>query len=63
MKGLEKMHNDGHLDNAVLIYFIFLILVVISNMINNIDFLDIVYLVALLCSVLKYFLIVNKVGK
>lgn len=54
------MQKEKHLDNAVLIYFIILIIVVIFNMIKNIDFLDIVYLVALLCSVLKYFLIVNE---
>ena len=54
------MQKEKHLDNAVLIYFIILIIVVIINMIKNIDFLDIVYLVALLCSVLKYFLIVNE---
>jgi L-asparagine transporter-like permease len=60
MKGPNEMQKEKHLDNAVLIYFIILIIVVIFNMIKNIDFLDIVYLVALLCSVLKYFLIVNE---
>lgn len=58
MKGSNEMQSDKHLDNAVLIYFIILIIVVIINMIKNIDFLDIVYLIALLCSVLKYLLIV-----
>lgn len=57
------MQSDRHLDNAVLIYFLLLIVVVICNMVNSIDFLDIVYLTALLCSVLKYFLIIYKDGK
>ena len=52
------MQSDKHLDNAVLIYFITLIIVVIINMIKNIDFFDVVYLITLLCSVLKYFLII-----
>ena len=58
MKGQNEMQSDKHLDNAVLIYFIILIIFVICNIIKDIDFLDIVFLITLISSVIKYFIIV-----
>ena len=52
------MQSHKRLDNAVLIYFIILIIFVISNTIRDVDLLDIVFLITLIGSIIKYFLII-----
>lgn len=54
------MQSEKHLNNAVFIYLFILILIVVINMVKNISILDVVYLVALICSVFKYYLILQE---
>ena len=48
---------------AFLGYFAILLLLVVNSMISNIDMVNLVYLVVVLCCVLKFILIVNKCRK
>lgn len=57
------MQIEKHLNNAVLIYLFLLIGLVIKNMFDNACFMDVIYLVALICAILKYFIILNKIRK
>ena len=54
------MQSDKHLDNPVLLYLFLLILFVVINMFNDVDIFDVIYLVVLLCSVLKYFMVMRE---
>ena len=60
MKGRAAMNDEKHNSNAVLIYLLLLIMFVISNMIKEVTILDVIYLIALVCSVLKYFMVVRE---
>lgn len=51
------MQNNRYIDNAVLIYFILLVIMVVFKMFGEINFIDIIYLISLLCAILKYILI------
>ena len=51
---------EKHREAAFLIYFILLIMLVISSMLSNIDIVNIIYLVVVLSCSLKFILIVNK---
>ena len=57
------MNEQEHHERAVLIYFLLLIAFVISNMMKEVTILDVIYLIALVCSVLKYFMIVREMRK
>lgn len=57
------MQIEKHLDNAVLIYLFLLICLVIINMVNKACFMDVIYLVTLICAILKYFMITNRIRK
>ena len=57
------MQSEKHLNNAVLLYFILLIVVVILNIIKHINILDFVYLVALVCSVFKYVFVIHEIRR
>ena len=54
------MQSDRHLNLAVLIYLLILIMVVIVKMVDSINMLDVVYFVALLSCILKFFMIVRE---
>ena len=45
---------------AFLMYFLLLFMLVIASMLSNIDIVNLVYLVVILCCVLKFILIVSK---
>lgn len=51
------MQSEKHLDTAVLGYLLLLIILVVSNMIKNINMIDVIYFITLVCCVLKYFLV------
>ena len=51
---------DKHREAAFLIYFILLFMLVLSSMLSDIDIVNIIYLVVVLSSCLKFILIVNK---
>ncbi len=53
----EKMDTEKHLDNAVLIYLLILLIFVIFNVLTNGNILDLIYLVIVVCCVFKYFII------
>lgn len=57
------METEKNPHNAVLIYFIVLIIIVISNMTVEIKLIDIVYLIVLICSVIKYFIVIAETRK
>ena len=57
------MEQGKHPERAVLIYFLALIAFVISNMMKEITLLDIIYLIALVCAVIKYFMVMNEVRR
>ena len=63
MKGRATVEQEKHHERAILIYFLALIVLVISNMIKEVTFLDVIYLIALVCSVVKYFMIVREMRK
>ncbi|MBQ2872682.1 MAG: hypothetical protein IJE89_01620 [Bacilli bacterium] len=54
-----KKHGEA----AFFIYFVLLLLVVITSMYSHIDIVNIIYLVVVLSSCLKFILIVNKSKK
>ena len=53
------MQSDKHLDKAVFIYLLVLIMVVVLKMFGGINILDVIYLITLVCSVLKCIVIVR----
>ena len=53
------MQKEKNSSNAVLIYFVGLIIMVIVNMTRKVEVLDIIYLIALVCAVIKYFMIIK----
>ena len=57
------MQSDKHLSSAVFIYLSILMVIVIFKIIKDINILDIIYLVTLLCSVLKYIIVVRESRK
>ena len=57
------MKEEKHYDKAILIYLLFLIMFVISHMIKETTILDVIYLIALVSSVLKYFMVVRESRK
>ena len=54
------MQSEKHLDTAVLLYLFLLLIFVIVNMTQGINILDLIYLIVVLCCVLKYFIIKNN---
>lgn len=52
------MQNNLRLNMMILGYMLLLVVLVIFNMIREVSFLDIIYLISLLCCILKYFMIV-----
>ena len=57
---MEAMHMEKRKEAAFLMYFLLLFLLVITSMVSNVDIVNLVYLVVVLCCVLKFILIVNK---
>ena len=60
MKGIEIMQSEKQLDNAVLLYLIILFLFVITNIFKSIGVVDLLYLLVVICSILKIFMIIYK---
>ena len=54
------MQMEKRDETAFLGYFAVLFLLVISSLISSVDIVNLVYLVVVLCCVLKFILIVNK---
>lgn len=52
------MDTEKHLDAAILIYLFILLLFVGINLINKVNIFDVMYLVVVVCCVLKYFIII-----
>lgn len=58
------MQTEKHLDKAaVLIYFGFLLCCVVGSLIDSASFNDIIYLVVVICCVLKYLMIIKRSKK
>ncbi len=57
------MPSKKQLNNAVLIYLFLLIGLVIIKICNNFCIIDIIYLSALICAVLKYLMIMRECRK
>ena len=51
------MPNREHCSMAVLIYLLVLLIFVTINIIFDFDIISVIYLVALLCGILKYLLL------
>ena len=60
MKGFGTMQSEKRLDNAVLLYLFILMILAIANMIREINLVDVLYLLAIVCAGLKCFLIMHK---
>lgn len=54
------MQNQKVVDLAVLFYIGLLLILGVINLINDIDYLDIIYLIALLCCALKYLILKRR---
>ena len=54
------MQSEKQLDNAVLLYLIILFLLVITNIFKSIGVVDLLYLLVVICSILKIFMIIYK---
>lgn len=54
------MQMEKHGEAAFVIYFVLLLLLVVTGMCTNIDIVNLVYLVVVLSCSLKFILIVNK---
>ena len=63
MKGWTAMDDEKRHENAVLIYFLVLIVFVISNMLKEVTILDVIYLIALVSAVVKFLLIQREKRK
>jgi len=57
------MEKEEHHERAVLIYLLALITFVILRILNEVTILDVIYLITLICAVIKYFLIVREIRK
>ena len=57
------MDDEKRHENAVLIYFLVLIVFVISNMLKEVTILDVIYLIALVSAVVKFLLIQREKRK
>jgi len=52
------MPNEKRFNFAVAMYLFLLLILVSVNLINKIDLFSIIYLIALLCCILKYFMVI-----
>ena len=57
------MEKEEHHERAVLIYLLALITFVILRILKEVTILDVIYLITLICAVIKYFLIVREIRK
>ena len=60
---MEAMQNEKHVSAAVLLYFIFLFLMVLVNLLERTSFLDVVYCIVEVSCVFKYFIILKNTKK
>ncbi len=60
MKGRTTMQSDKCLCFSLLIYLFILIILVVIKMIDSINMLDVVYFVALISCILKFFMVVRE---
>ncbi|MDD6093062.1 MAG: hypothetical protein PUB90_00475 [bacterium] len=60
---MEAMLNEKHVSAAVLLYFIFLFLMVLVNLLERTSFLDVVYCIVVVSCVFKYFIILKNTKK
>ena len=54
---MQKIYESG---NAVLFYFIILIIISLNNIIRELCIVDIIYLITLFCALIKYILLTNN---
>lgn len=52
------MPNEKRFNFAVAIYLFLLLVLVSGNLINKVDLFSIIYLIALLCCIFKYFMVI-----
>ena len=57
------MNQNKPRERVILIYFLGLIMLVISNMLREVTILDVIYLIALISAVCKYFMIMREIRK
>ena len=57
------MQKEKHVSAAVLVYFIFLLLMVFVNFFERTSFLDVVYCIVVVSCVFKYFIILKNTRK
>ena len=57
------MQCEKHLDNAVLIYLFLLITFVVIKMLDDCCIFDIIYLITLVCAVIKCLMIMKECRK
>ena len=60
---MKAMQNEKHVSAAVLLYFIFLFLMVLVNLLERTSFLDVVYCIVVVSCVCKYFIILKNTKK
>ena len=63
MKGRQIMEKEEHHERAVLVYLLALITFVILRMLTEVTILDVIYLITLICAVIRYFMIVREIRK
>ncbi len=54
------MQKEKNKNNAVLLYFTLLVIMVVVNMFDGVEVLDIIYLIALISAIIKCFLVVYR---
>lgn len=59
----KAMQKEKHVSAAVLVYFIFLLLMVFVNFFERTSFLDVVYCIVVVSCVFKYFIILKNTRK
>ncbi len=57
------MEEKEHKERIILVYFLLLIAFVIYKMTKEVTILDVIYLIALVCAVIKYFMIMHEIRK
>ena len=54
------MQSEKRLNSAVLLYIFSLIILVFINILKSVSIIDVVYLLVLICSILKIMIIMHK---
>ena len=60
LERVNKVDTGKHRETAVLIYFLVLLLLVCINIVKDVNILDVLYFVVVVCCVFKYCSIIYK---